>query len=74
MDLRDKLTGGREDDGLDSFDVRVNPIEDGNGEGGGLASTGLGLGNDIVSLEDGDDGALLDGGGSLETRKVKSHR
>ncbi|KAM1292839.1 hypothetical protein ACFX13_020138 [Malus domestica] len=36
-----------------------------NGEGnhGGLAGTGLGLGYDVAALNDGPDGSLLDGGG-----------
>ena len=49
LDLLSKLTGGSEDEGLASLDVGVKLLENGDGEGSGLASTGLGLGNDIVA-------------------------
>jgi hypothetical protein len=42
-------------------------LENGNGERGGLASTRLGLRNDVVPLYDGDNGSLLDGRRALET-------
>ena len=44
--------------------------EEVDGEGAGLAGTRLGLGNDIATLDEGDDGTLLDGGGLLETVRV----
>lgn len=47
-------------------------LEDRDGEGGGLSGSRLGLGDDIVSLDDGDDGSLLDGGRSLESVRVDS--
>lgn len=47
-------------------------MKDRNGEGRGLASTGLGLSDDIVTLDDRDDRALLDGGGALETKGEKT--
>ena len=47
-------------------------MEDGDGEGCGFASTGLSLGDDIVTLNDRDDRTLLDGGGTLETRGEKT--
>lgn len=49
LDLLSKLTGGGEDEGLALLDVGVDLLEDGDGEGGSLASTGLSLGNDIVT-------------------------
>lgn len=67
LDLLGELTGGGENERLSALDVRVELLEDGNGEGRGLAGTGLGLGDDIVTFHDGDDGALLDGRGALET-------
>lgn len=45
-------------------------LENGNGEGGGLASTRLGLRNDVVSFHNGDNSTLLDGGGAFETRSI----
>ena len=68
LDLLGKLTGGSKDEGLDSLDGGVNALENGDGEGGGLAGTGLGLGDHIVALDDGDDGTSLNGRGALETR------
>lgn len=47
--------------------ARTHPLEDGDREGGGLAGSRLGLGNNVVALDDGDDGALLDSRGALET-------
>lgn len=59
-------------EGRKSAQRRTNLLQDGDGEGGGLSSSGLGLGDDIVSLNDGDDGSLLDSGRSLETVGVNS--
>lgn len=42
-------------------------LENRNGECGGLASTRLGLRNDVVPLYDGDNGSLLNGRRALET-------
>jgi hypothetical protein len=42
-------------------------LEDGDGECGCLSSAGLGLSDDIVTLDDRDDGTLLNGRGPLET-------
>jgi hypothetical protein len=49
LDLLGQLTGGSEDEGLALLDVGVDLLEDRDGEGSSLASTGLGLGNDIVA-------------------------
>jgi len=49
LDLLGKLAGRGEDKGLAGLDVGVKLLEDGDGESSGLASTGLGLGNDIVA-------------------------
>ena len=68
LDLLSKLAGRREDESLGAFDREVELLEDGDGEGRSLASTGLGLSDDIVTLDDGDDRTLLDGGRALETR------
>lgn len=45
-------------------------MADGEGNHGGLSGTGLGLGDDVTALNDGPDGALLDGGGFLEAVAV----
>ena len=49
LDLLGKLTGGSEDKGLASLDGGVDLLEDRDGEGGGLAGTGLGLSDNIVA-------------------------
>jgi hypothetical protein len=49
LDLLGQLTGGGEDEGLALLQVGVDLLQDRDGEGGGLASTGLGLSNDIVA-------------------------
>lgn len=49
LDLLGKLTGGSEDEGLASLDIRVDLLEDRDGEGGGLAGTGLSLGDNVVA-------------------------
>lgn len=49
LDLLSKLTGGCEDQSLARLDVGVDLLQDGDREGGGLAGTRLGLGNDIVA-------------------------
>jgi len=72
LDLLSKLAGGREDEGLSPLDREVEFLEDGDGESCGFASTGLGLSDDIVALDDGDDRTLLDGGRTLKTRGEKT--
>ena len=47
-------------------------MKDRDGEGRGLASTRLGLSDDIVTLDDRDDRTLLNGGGTLETTGEKT--
>lgn len=70
LDLLGKLTGRSKDESLALLDSGVDLLEDGDGEGGSLASTGLSLGNDIVTLDNGHDSALLDSRGTLETISV----
>ena len=45
----------------------TNLLEDRDGEGGGLASAGLGLRNNVVTFDDGNDSPLLNGGRPFET-------
>ena len=47
-------------------DGGVDDLADGERDHGGLAGSGLGLGDDVAAADDGEDGALLDGGGLLE--------
>lgn len=50
LNLLRQLTGGGEDERLAGLEVRVDLLKDGDGEGGGLAGTGLGLGDHIAAL------------------------
>ena len=70
LDLYSKFTGGSENESLCRPDIGVDVLEDGDGEGGGLAGTGLRLGNHVVALDDGHDSALLDSRWTLETVAV----
>ena len=67
LNLLSKLTGRCEDESLGASDGEVKLLKDGDGEGRGLAGTGLGLSDDIVTLDDGDNRTLLDCGRTLET-------
>jgi hypothetical protein len=67
LDLLGQLTSGSKDEGLALLDGRVDLLKGGDGEGSRLASTRLGLGNDIVPLDDGHDSARLDSRGTLKT-------
>lgn len=48
----------------------VDHLADGEGDHGCLAGAGLGLRDDVAAGDDGEDGALLDGGGLLEAIAV----
>jgi hypothetical protein len=67
LNLLGQLTSGGKDKGLSLLLRDVKFLKDGDGEGSGLSSTRLGLGNDIVILQDGKNGTLLNGGGTFET-------
>ena len=49
LNLLGEFTGGSKDERLAGLEVGVDLLENGNGEGGGLASAGLRLGNDIAT-------------------------
>lgn len=67
LDLLSQLTGGGENQSLALLHIGVDLLENGNGEGGSLPSTGLGLSDDIVALDNGHNRTLLDSRGALET-------
>lgn len=67
LDLLGELTSGGKDERLDGLDARVDALQNGDREGGGLAGTGLSLSNHIVTLDDGDDSTRLNRRGTLET-------
>jgi hypothetical protein len=72
LNLLNALAGRREDKSLCTPDREVEFLKDRNGEGRNLASTGLGLSDDVVALDDRDDRALLDDRGTLETMGEKT--
>jgi len=49
LDLLGKLASGGENESLALLDVGVELLEDGDGESGSLASSGLGLSNNVVA-------------------------
>jgi hypothetical protein len=49
LDLLSQLASGREDQRLALLEVGIDLLKDRDREGGGLASAGLGLGNDVVA-------------------------
>jgi len=49
LDLLGQLTGGSKDQSLALLEAGVDLLEDGNRESGSLASTGLGLSDNIVT-------------------------
>ena len=68
--LGGELAGGGEDEGLEVLVAEVEAAEETDGEGAGLTGTRLGLGDDVAALDERGDGALLNGGGLLETVRV----
>jgi len=74
LDLLNKLTAQCEDESLGVSGGQVELLEDGYGEGCNLASTGIGLSNDIVTLDDGNNRTLLDSGRVGETLGEKCQR
>lgn len=49
LDLLGQLTGGSKDQSLAGLNIGVDLLESGNGEGGSLSGTRLGLSDDIVT-------------------------
>jgi hypothetical protein len=66
LDLLGQFTGWGQNQGLRHMLFSVNLLKDRDREGGGLASAGLRLRNNVVTLDDRHDGALLNGGWTLE--------
>jgi len=70
--LDGEFAGGGEDEGLERLLAEVEAGEETNGEGSGLACSGLSLSDDVALVDEGDDGALLDSRGFLEAIRVDS--
>ena len=67
LDLLGELPSRSEDERLCALDGQIELLENGDGERRGLASTRLGLRNDIVPLDDRDNRTLLDRRGAFKT-------
>lgn len=74
LDLKSKLTGGSKQKSLGLSDAQVNVLENRDGEGSGLTGTRLSLSKNIVTLDNGEDGTLLNGRGGLKTVSVDTYR
>ena len=72
LNLLSELTGRCEYESLSLLDVDIELLEDRDGKGCGLASAGLSLSDDIVTLDDRDDRTLLYSGRALETIEGKA--
>ena len=66
LDLLSQLTSRSKDESLCALDAHIELLKDGNGEGRGLASAGLGLRDHVVTFDDGNNSTLLDGRWTLE--------
>lgn len=67
LNLLGQFTGRCQNQSLALLDRRVNLLKNGNRESSRLSSTGLGLGNHIMALDDGHDSTLLDSRRALKT-------
>lgn len=72
LDLLGKLAGWGQDEGLGLVDGEIDLLQHSDGEGGGLSGSRLGLGDNVSSLAQWQDGALLDSGRLLKTIGVDS--
>lgn len=70
LDLEGKLTSGSKEESLGLGNAQVNVLENRDREGSGLTGTGLSLGKNIVTLDNGENSTLLNGRGRLETVSV----
>ena len=67
LDLLGQLTGGCQNQGLAAVQLGVDLLQDGNGKSGRLSGSGLGLSDDVMAFNAGDDRTLLNGGRFFET-------
>jgi len=72
--LHRELTGRRNDEALNERGRTVDDLESGDGEGTRLTSTGLGLSNGVVTLDNWQDTLLLDWGGLRETVAIDTSK
>ena len=72
LDLLGQLTGGGKDKGLASNEISLNPLEDTDGKSRGFPSSRLSLSDDIASLDDGEDGPLLNSRRLLKTHSINT--
>lgn len=72
LDLLGQLAGRCENESLGALDGHVQLLKNRDREGGGLASSRLGLRNNVVALHNRDDCTLLDSRRTFETIGVNS--
>lgn len=68
--LLSQLASRGEDESLAFIDSGINALENRDYEGGGFAGTRLGLGDDVLARDAGQDGALLNSRRFLKTVRV----
>ena len=74
IDLLSEFTGGSHDDTIDGIRgvaAIAEKTENGEEEGSGLASTSLSHSYEIVAIEDGRDGMLLNGSSLYEVHRIE---
>ena len=67
LDLLGQFTGWCQNQSLAAVQLGVNLLQDGNGKSGGLSCSGLGLSDDVMAFNAGDDRTLLNGRRFFET-------
>jgi hypothetical protein len=73
LNLLRKFSCWSKDQSLTLPDSVINFLKHTDGKGSGLAGSRLRLGNDIVVLEDGHDGSLLNGRRTFETFHIRAY-
>ena len=70
VDLLSKLSGWGQNDSLTVGRLWIDGLENTDGESGGLAGTGLGLGNGVLLVDNREDTLLLNDGWLFETESI----
>lgn len=73
LNLLRQLAGGSKDQCLTGFDIGVKLLQDGDGESCGFSGAGLGLCDNIGTLDDRHDSTLLNGRWTLEAICVDTY-
>ncbi len=70
VDLLSKLSGWSQNDSLTVGRLWIDGLENTDGKSGGLAGTGLGLGNGVLLVDNREDTLLLNDGWLFETKSI----